>query len=147
MNSPTNSQGAQLPVLSMECVNVFKARSKAGARHAGKRLAVTTGGLDQPLRSGLRHFQARKSGKVTERLAILLERNRVDRMERDPRVGFQETDQVDGGLFEAQAHASVRMLLPQLEQPFPKRLGRGVKDVTTLRRWPVRESMRQRSAF
>src|SRR5262249_36824476 len=35
--------------------------------------------------------------------------------------------QVAGGLFQAQAHACVRMLLAQLEQPFPQHFGSGVQ--------------------
>jgi hypothetical protein len=49
-----------------------------------------------------------------EGLPILLQSDGVDGEEGDPLVGFQEADQVDGGLFEAQAHAGAGVLLTQL---------------------------------
>ena len=47
-------------------------------------------------------------------------------IERDPVVGFEEGDQMDGGLFQAEADAGLGMLLAQFQQPFPERLGGGV---------------------
>ena len=47
-------------------------------------------------------------------------------MERDPLVGFEEGDQVDGGLFQAKGHAGLGLFLTELAQPFPERFGRGV---------------------
>jgi len=51
-----------------------------------------------------------------------------DGMERDPLVGFEEGDQVDGGLFQTQADAGLGLLLAQFQQPFPERFGSGVND-------------------
>ncbi len=61
-----------------------------------------------------------------EGFAILLEGDGVDGIERDPLVGFEEGDQVDGGLFQTQADAGLGMLLAQFQQPFPERFGGGV---------------------
>ena len=61
-----------------------------------------------------------------EGLAEFLEGDGIDGIERDPFVGFEEGDEMDGGLFQAQAHAGLGMLLAQFQQPFPKRFGGGV---------------------
>jgi hypothetical protein len=76
---------------------------------------------------------------------ILLEGDGVDGMECDPVVAFEEGDEMDGGLFETQADAGLGMLLAQFQQPFPERLG--VVSMVWDRRWPVRVSIRCRSAF
>ena len=47
-------------------------------------------------------------------------------MERDPVVGLQEGDEVDGRLFEAEPGAGAGMLLAQFQQPFPQGFGRSV---------------------
>ena len=80
-----------------------------------------------------------------EGLAIFLEGDGVDGIERDPVIAFQEGDEMDGGLFQAQADAGLGMFLPQLQQPFPEGFGGGVN--VWDRRWPVAVSIRQRSAF
>jgi hypothetical protein len=46
-----------------------------------------------------------------EGLAILLKRDRIDGKERDPFISFQEGNEVNGGLFQAQADAGLGMLL------------------------------------
>ena len=61
-----------------------------------------------------------------EGFAILLEGDGVDGIERDPLVGFEEGDQVDGGLFQTQADTGLGMFLPECQQPFPERFGSGV---------------------
>jgi len=63
-----------------------------------------------------------------EGFTILLEGDGVDGVEVDPVVSLQEGDEVDGGLFQTQADASFRLLLPECQQPFPKGFGRGVDD-------------------
>ena len=81
-----------------------------------------------------------------EGLAILLEGDGVDGIERDPVVGFQEGDEVDGGLFQAQADAGLGMLLAQLPAAIPRALrGRCRWFGTGAGRCAV--SMRHRSAF
>ena len=55
------------------------------------------------------------------RRGSVLERDGIDGIERDPFIGFQEGDEMDGGLFQAEGHASLGMLLAQLAQPFPER--------------------------
>ena len=62
-----------------------------------------------------------------EGLAIFLEGDGIDRVEGDPGIGFQETDQVDGGLFQAEGDAGLGMVLAQLEQPFPEGFGSRVE--------------------
>ena len=44
-------------------------------------------------------------------LAIFLERDGIDGMERDPVVSLKERNEVDGGLFQTQADAGLGMLL------------------------------------
>ena len=61
-----------------------------------------------------------------EGFAEFLEGDGVDGIQSDPFISFEEGDQVAGGLFQAQGHAGVGMLLAQLEQPLPERFGRGV---------------------
>jgi len=61
-----------------------------------------------------------------EGLAELLEGNGIDGVESDPGVGFQERDQIAGGLFEAQADAGLRVRLAQFGQPVMKCLRRCV---------------------
>jgi hypothetical protein len=56
-------------------------------------------------------------------LAIFLEGNRVDGIERDPGISFQEGDQMNSRLLQAQGDAGVGMLLAQIGQPFPDSLG------------------------
>jgi hypothetical protein len=46
-----------------------------------------------------------------EGLAELLEGDGVDGVEGDPVIGFQEADEVAGGLFQAQGEASLGVLL------------------------------------
>ena len=61
-----------------------------------------------------------------EGLAELLEGDGVDGVERDPFIGFEEGDEMDGGLFQTESHAGLGMLLTQFQQPFPERLRGGV---------------------
>jgi hypothetical protein len=61
-----------------------------------------------------------------EGLAEFLEGDGVDGMESDPVIRFEEGDQMDGGLFQTEAHPGLGMLLAQLAEPFPERLGGGV---------------------
>ncbi len=46
-----------------------------------------------------------------EDLAELLEAEGIDGVETDPLIGFQEGDEVDGGLFQAESHAGLGVLL------------------------------------
>ncbi len=61
-----------------------------------------------------------------EGLAVFLEGDGIDGVEGDPVIGFQEGDEVDGGLFQAEADAGLGMLLAQFQQPFPEGFGGGV---------------------
>jgi hypothetical protein len=61
-----------------------------------------------------------------ESLAELLEAERIDGVEADPLVSFEEGDEVDGGLFQAQSHAGLGVLLAQFQEPLPEGLGGGV---------------------
>ena len=88
----------------------------------------TFSGLDgmQPTGPELRKFsRASAFGIPLRGLTSLARRGGI---ERDPLVGFEKGDQVDGGLFQAQTDTSLGLLLTQLEQPFPKGFGRGVDD-------------------
>jgi len=76
-----------------------------------------------------------------------LKRDGIDGVERDPIVGFQEGDEMDGGLFQSQADTGLGLLLAEFPQPFPERFGRGVNGMVWDRRWPVAWVMRCRSAF
>ena len=63
-----------------------------------------------------------------EGLAELLEREGgIDGEERDPGVGLQEEDQVEGGLLDTERDAGPRVILPQLGQPVVEALGGGVQ--------------------
>ena len=64
-----------------------------------------------------------------EGFAIFLEGDGIDGVERDPVIAFEKGDEVDRGLFEAQADAGLGMLLAQLQQPFPEGFGRRVDDL------------------
>ena len=81
-----------------------------------------------------------------EGLAVFLEGDGIDGVERDPFIGFEEGDEMDGGLFQAQADAGLGMLLPKCPQPFPERLRGGVNGLGPAL-WPVAVVMRCRSAF
>ena len=48
-----------------------------------------------------------------EGFAELLQRDGIDGVESDPGIGFQEDDQADGRLFQAEGHATLGMLLTQ----------------------------------
>ena len=61
-----------------------------------------------------------------EGLAILLEGDRIDGKEGDPFIRFQKSNEVDGGLFQAQSDPGLRMVLTKFQEPFPEGLGRGV---------------------
>jgi hypothetical protein len=63
--------------------------------------------------------------------AILLQRDGVDGVELNPFIGFQEGDEVDGGLFQADRNPGLGMVLAELEQPLPKGFGSGVDDLGT----------------
>ena len=81
-----------------------------------------------------------------EGLAILLEGDGVDGIERDPVIAFEEGDEMDGGLFQAQADAGLGMLLAQLPAAIPRALRERCQWFAD-RRWPVAVVMRHRSAF
>jgi hypothetical protein len=53
----------------------------------------------------------------TGSFAELLQRDGIDGVEGDPRVGLQEEDETGGGLFQADGQAGLWILLAQLEQP------------------------------
>src|ERR1043166_7932809 len=61
-----------------------------------------------------------------EGLAILLQGDRIGGKESDPFISFEESNEVDGGLFEAQSDSGLRMVLAKFQEPFPERLGGGV---------------------
>ena len=61
-----------------------------------------------------------------EGFAEFLEGDGVDGIKRDPIIGFQEGDEMDGGLFQAEGHAGLGVLLARFQQPFPERLRGGV---------------------
>jgi hypothetical protein len=50
-----------------------------------------------------------------ERFSIFLERDGIDGVEGDPIIGFQERDEVAGGLFEADADFGLWVFLPKLQ--------------------------------
>ena len=70
-----------------------------------------------------------------EGLAVFLQGDGVDGIEGDPLIGFEEGDEMDGRLFQANGHAGLGVLLAQFQEPLPERLG-GVSMVAE-RRWPV----------
>ena len=63
-----------------------------------------------------------------EGLAEFLQGDGVDGIEGEPGVGFEEGDQVDGRLFQAEGDAGLGVVLAQLEQPFPEGFRGGVND-------------------
>jgi hypothetical protein len=63
-----------------------------------------------------------------EDLAKLLEADRVDGVEPDPVVTDQEADEVMGGLFEADGHPVIGMVLAQRFGPGLESLGAGLED-------------------
>ena len=60
-----------------------------------------------------------------EGFTIFLKGDRIDGVQRDPVIAFEEGNEMDSGLFQAEADAGLRLLLAQLQQPFPKGFGRG----------------------
>jgi len=59
-----------------------------------------------------------------EGFAILLQGDGIDGKESDPGIGFQEGDEMAGGLFEAQGDGGIGMTLAQIQKPAAKIFGR-----------------------
>ncbi len=78
--------------------------------------------------------------------AELLQRDRIDGVERDPGIRLQEENETGRRLLQADGHAGGGMFLAQLEEPVVQRLGRGA-DGLRAPVVPVRVSMRWRSAL
>src|SRR5437867_10241525 len=58
-----------------------------------------------------------------ESLAEFLESDRIDGIERDPGIGFQEEDEICRRLFQANGDTGLRVVLAQPSQPIVELLG------------------------
>ena len=62
-----------------------------------------------------------------EGLAVFLQRDRVDRIKGDPIIGFQEGDEMAGGLLQTNGHAGFGMALAQVQQPLAQFFRRAIQ--------------------
>ena len=85
-----------------------------------------TGALgEEQLRQITRIFAVILGPAGHEGFTKLLQRDRIDGIERDPGIPLQKENETGGRLLHAESHAGGGMFLAQLEEPVVQSLGRG----------------------